>query len=48
MYSPSLPNISTPKAAKMKNRRKKSNPRFPTFKKITINILVGLVWLVME
>lgn len=30
LFSPSLPNSSTPRAAKMKNNRKNSNPRLPT------------------
>ena len=30
LYKPNLPNISTPRAAKMKNRRKNRRPRFPT------------------
>ena len=32
-YWPSLPNISTPRAAKMKKRRKKRRPRLPTYGK---------------
>lgn len=30
LYLPNRPNISTPSAANMKNRRKKRSPRFPT------------------
>jgi hypothetical protein len=33
LYSPNLPNNSTPRAAKMKKRRKKREPRLPTWGK---------------
>ena len=37
-YLPSRPNISTPRAAKMKNNRKKSRPKFPTCGKACITV----------
>ena len=38
VYLPKRPNISTPKAAKMKNNRKKSKPKFPTCGKACITV----------
>jgi hypothetical protein len=37
-HSPSLPNSSTPRAAKMKKRRKNSRPRLPTCGKACITV----------
>ena len=37
-FSPSLPNISTPSAAKIKKRRKKRSPRFPTWGRACITV----------